>query len=169
MRRWVWWLITIVAVLAFLLVAAAIYESARRIVGGFKEFKTALDPATAERIRRTGEMPDTLNSRAEMIDAVSAIKAHGYGLFGASRTLPDGSILWLHSIELPGQRKDRCIVFREADGKLTKLDDCTYDRERYHISDVRRDGDDLTYLDPRGRTVPVTRKEPPRAAGAQRP
>ena len=89
-------------------------------------------------------IPQTFNSREEMVRAVLEIKVPGYGANGNTLSQPDGSIIHLWCIEIPGRGKDRGLVFREAGGKLVKLDDFVYDSDRdADLSDVRSDGDRL--------------------------
>ena len=156
---WVWVLVALITTLCLVFVGAEIRDFGRRRFARFMHFNT-LDSAKEERIMLDAEIPPTFNSRVEMLRTVEGLKVLGYGVSGNMLNQPDGSIVWLQSIEIPGRGKDRLLVFREVGGKLIKLDDCVYETNSYVISDVRGDGDRLSYVDSTGRTVPVTRIRP---------
>jgi hypothetical protein len=153
---WVWVPIALVVAPVLLIGAGELRKFVDRRIARFVHFE-ALDSATEERIMLDAAVPQTFSSREELHRAIFDIKVPGYGARGNMLSQPDGSIIRLWFIEIPGRDKDRCLVFREVGGKLVKLDDFVCDSERDLITDVRSDGDRLVYMDWSGRTVPVTR------------
>lgn len=156
---WVWVLVGLIVIPILLIVVGEVRKFVDRRIARFVQFKT-LDSATEERIMLDAAIPQTFSSREEMVSAILDIKVPGYGANGNTFSQPDGSIIHLWCIEIPGRGKDRGLVYREAGGKLVKLDDFVYDSERDVISDVRIAGDQLSYVDFSGHPVPVTRIGP---------
>jgi hypothetical protein len=152
--KWLLVLVALVVAPILLLVVAEIRQFVDRRFARFVHFNT-LDSATEEKMMLAAAIPQTFNSREEMDWAILNIKVPGYGANGNSFRQPDGAVLYLWCIEIPGRGKDRGVVFREAGGKLVKLDDFVFDSDRDVITNVRIDGERLSYLDPSGRTVPV--------------
>jgi hypothetical protein len=153
-----WMLVPAALIVApiLLLVVAEVREFVDRRIARFAHFNT-LDSATEEKIMLAAAIPQTFNSREEMDGAILDIKVPGYGANGNSFRQPDGSVIYLWCIEIPGRGKDRGVVFRKAGGKLVKLDDFVYDSDRDVITNVRIDGERPSYFDPSGRSVPVIR------------
>ncbi len=155
-RTWIAVAILIASIL--LIVLAAHREFVQRQLARFGRFGT-FDSAQVEKIILEAQVPKSFSSKEEMLQAVLAITVPGCGLSGNIISQPDGSTVWLESIEIFGRNKDRCLVFRELNGKLLKCDDFVYDTNQYAIVDVQRDGDQLSYLDRTGQPVPVIRLE----------
>ena len=171
--KWVWvplalfvrpilMLVALIGAAVFLVVMGETRDSLDRRDARFERFKT-LDPEKGERIMLDEPVAETFNSREEMRRAINDIEVPGYGTIERSFRQPDGSTIWLESIEIPERDKDRGLVFREAGGRFVKLDDFVYDSDNYGISDVRIDGERITYVDLNGREVPVIRERLVRA------
>jgi hypothetical protein len=156
---WVWVPLALTFAPILLIAVGELRKFVDRRSARFMHFKT-LDSAREERLMLDVPVPATFSSWEEMDRVVARIKVPGYGASGSMLSQPDGSIIWLECVEIQGRGKDRCLVFREVEGKLVKLDDFVYDTNSYGISNVRSDGDRLSYEDWRGRTVPVVRLGP---------
>jgi hypothetical protein len=156
-----------ICIIPILLIALAeVREFVQRRFALFTHFKT-FDSPEGERTLLDAEIPQCFSNKEEMFRALLEVKVPGYGLSGNTLWQSDGSTIWPQSIEIPGGGKDRCLVFREVDGKFLKCDDFVYDPNHYTIADVRTSDGQLTYLGPTGQTVAVIRLEPkaPRASG----
>jgi hypothetical protein len=150
-RKWLLVAIFIAAILLILLTASREYVQ--------RQLARVPNPDSAQGEKNVldAEIPQSFSSKEEMFQAVLGIVVPGCSLNGKILGLPDGSTVWLESIEIPREGKDRCVVFRERDGKLLKADDFVYDPVEYKIDGVQSAGDQLSYLDKMGQPVPVTR------------
>jgi hypothetical protein len=155
-RRWVW--VPLVLIVApFLLIALGeLRKFIDRRMARIVRFQT-LDSATEERMMLGAAIPDSFSSKFDMLLAVEMLGAPGYGSMGNVLVQADGSVIWFHSIEIPGRHKDRGLVYREVAGSFVKLDDFVYDTHDHLISDVRADGEQLSYVDLKARIVRVKR------------
>jgi hypothetical protein len=148
-----WLLVAIFIAIILLIVLIARRELVQT---QFARFKSP-DPAHVDEIILDAQIPQSFNSKEEMFQALLRIAVPGSALNGKILRLPDGSTVWLESIEIPGRGQDRVVVFRELNGKLRNCDDFVYDPYQYTIADVRSAGEQLSYLDPTGKPVPVSR------------
>ncbi len=133
-----------------------------KLYGDYHDYKNDpdnIDPSENENVEalmRGATIPDAFPNRDAMDKAISDLKFPGYGSMSSGRMhQPDGSILSIQSVEIPRCNSDRMFVFsvNERTDEYKLLDDFVYDTSKTLINDVRRDGHNLVYLNPKKEVV----------------
>jgi len=104
-----------------------------KVYGDYDEYKEDPNNIAASEIPKVQKLVATtpiakkFNDMMSMLQAMQAIEFPGYGStqFG-EKPQPDGSVLSLHSIEIPRANKDRFFLFRGRGGVYTLIDDFVY-------------------------------------------
>jgi hypothetical protein len=167
MKRSVWPIVVIVAVVAFYVArhfrggASDTIEyrgerfNMRKAYSTYEAYKDDPDNLDTNELVRIEKVmvgaafPSSFPTRKEFIHALFELKFPGYGLggLGSQPQTDDGSALVVESVEIPQREKERYFVARESGGHLVVVDDFVASTSTNEIRKVTLQAGTLRYYD----------------------